>query len=383
VYSNEIDTERTPLKPIEPGSLCRLEDARGKPLGLAYVNPHTLLCARLLTTNPGAVIDADWFARRLRAAALLRERLYAQPYHRLVYGESDGLPGLVIDRYGEVLAVQIGTAGMEQLKPALLEALRTVFDPRGILLRNDSGARDAEVLPKDNESIGEVPDTVQIEEAGVRFEVSLRDGQKTGWFYDQRDNRDRLARYAKGARVLDVFSYIGAWALRARGWGAEQIACVDSSAPALEAAQRNAALNGTALETLRGQALDVMQQLQADGRQFDLVIVDPPALIKRRKDHEEGLGLYGRLNRAALRLLAPGGFLVSCSCSHHLAPEELQRMLLRESKAAGRRLLILEQGGQGPDHPVHPAIAETRYLKAYFCAIAGGGAPRGPAEPDP
>jgi len=169
--------------------------------------------------------------------------------------------------------------------------------------------------------------------------------------------------------VLDVFSYAGAWALRAQGYGAKEIACIDSSAAALEAAQANAALNGAELEILRGQALEVMKQLAADGCRFELVIVDPPALIKRKKDHAEGLGLYGRLNRAALHLLAPGGVLVSCSCSHHLDPAELQRLLLRESRAAGRRLQILEQGGQGPDHPVHPAIPETRYLKAFFCAV--------------
>jgi 23S rRNA (cytosine1962-C5)-methyltransferase len=370
VYSNEIDTERTPLKGLPAGALCRFEDSRGKPLGTGYVNPHALLCARVLTGQGDALIDADWFARRLRSALTLRQRIYAQPYYRLVHGEGDGLPGLVVDRYGDILVVQIGTAGMENLKPQLLEALQAELRPKGIVLRNDSSAREAEDLPLYVEDIGAVPQTALIEEGGVRFEVALHGGQKTGWFFDQSDNRDRLGRYARDARVLDVFSYAGGWALRARAFGAREVACVDSSATALEAAGHNAALNGASLETFKGQALDVLKQLAADGRRFELVVVDPPALIKRKKDHAEGLGLYGRLNRAALNLLVPGGILVSCSCSYHLEAAELQRVLLRESRACGRRLQILEQGGQGPDHPVHPAIPETRYLKAYFCAAA-------------
>ncbi len=373
VYSNEIDIAQTPLKPIAPGTLVRLEDARGRPLGTAYVNPHALLCARLLTGQPDAVIDADWFVRRLRAAANLRDRIYSQPFYRLVYGEADGVPGLVIDRYGEVFVVQVGTAGMENLKAPLLDAIAQVFAPRGVVLRNDSPSREAEGLALYVEEIGEVPEVVVIEEHGIAFEIAMRGGQKTGWFFDQRDNRDRLARYAKGARVLDVFSYVGAWALRAMGFGAAEATCIDSSAIALEAAARNAARNGIQLETIKAQAQDALRQLATEGRRFELVIVDPPALIKRKKDHEEGLGLYGRLNRAALNLLAPGGILVSCSCSHHLEAAELQRVLLRESRAAGRRLSILEQGGQGPDHPVHPAIPETRYLKAFFCATAADG----------
>jgi 23S rRNA (cytosine1962-C5)-methyltransferase len=370
VYSNEIDTARTPLKGLPTGALCRFEDSRGKPLGTGYVNPHALLCARVLTGQGDATIDTDWFARRLRTAVTMRQRIYGQPYYRLVHGEGDGLPGLVIDRYGDVCVVQIGTAGMENLKPQILEALHAELQPKGIVLRNDSSAREAEELPLYVEDIGTVSPAVIIEEGGVRFEIAMHGGQKTGWFYDQRDNRDRLARYAREARVLDVFSYVGGWALRAHGFGAREVACVDSSATALDAAVHNAGLNGAQLETLKGQALDVLKQLAVEGRRFDLVIIDPPALIKRKKDHEDGLSLYGRLNRAAMSLLAPGGFLVSCSCSYHLEAAELQRVLLRESRAAGRRLQILEQGGQGPDHPVHPAIPETRYLKAFFCAAA-------------
>lgn len=369
VYSNEVDTAKSPLAGIEPGSLCRIVDARGKPLGLGTVNPHTLLCARLLTSQAEASINGDWFARRIRSAQALRERLYPAPYYRLVYGESDGLPGLVIDRYGDLCVVQVATAGMERLKPALIEGLRQTLAPRGIFFRNDTAMRETEGLPAANEAVGDVPETVGIEEAGVKFEIPVQTGQKTGWFYDQRANRDRLASYVRGRSFLDVFSYIGGWSLRALKAGATSATAVDSSAPALEAAARNAELNGLALETLKGQALDTLRELRAQQRRFDVVVVDPPALIKRKKDQDAGMAHYGALNRAAMDLLSEDGILMSCSCSHHLDAESLQRILLRESRAVGRRLQILEQGGQGPDHPVHPAIPETRYLKAFFCRV--------------
>lgn len=369
IYSNEIDLVKTPLAGVEAGTLCRLSDSRNKALGLAYVNPHTLLAARLLTSNADATIDAAWFARRIRSALVLRQRLYSTPYYRLVYGESDGLPGLVIDRYGEVCVVQIATAGMEKLKGELVAGLQEALKPAGILLRNDVGMRETEGLPEYVEEIGTVPDVVEIEEAGVRLEIPVKTGQKTGWFFDQRSNRDQLAPYVAGKTVLDVFSYLGGWSLRALRAGATSATAIDSSAPALEGAARNAGLNGMALETIKGQALDTLRDMRAHVRKFDVVVVDPPALIKRKKDLETGSAHYGALNKTAMELLAPEGILVSCSCSHHMDAEGLQRILLRESRTAGRRLQILAQGGQGPDHPVHPAIPETRYLKAFFCRV--------------
>ena len=371
-YSNEIDTTATPIKGIVPGSLCRLEDYRGKPLGIATVNPHVLLAVRVLSGQGDAEIDADFFERRLRQALALRSKLFPSPHYRLVFGESDGLPGLVVDRFGEVLVVQVTTAGMELLKPLLIEALQRVLSPTGILFRNDTAMRQTEGLGGEDEVIGEVPDWVRVDESGVAFDAPLKGGQKTGWFYDQRANRDRLAPYAKGARVLDVFSYVGGWAMRSAKFGASHITCIDSSQPALDAAQRSAGLNGFSLDTIKADAMDALKSLRAEGRQFDLVIVDPPALIKRKKDEEAGMAHYGALNRAAMHLLAADGVLVSCSCSHHLSEEQLQRILLRESRQAGRRLQILERGEQGPDHPVHPAIPETRYLKAFYCRVTTG-----------
>ncbi|MFA5938616.1 MAG: class I SAM-dependent rRNA methyltransferase [Sinimarinibacterium sp.] len=371
VYSNEINTDDK-FRTIEPGSLCRVVDDRGRPLGTGYVNPRTLLTVRLLSSDGQATIDAAWFERRLLMALALRERLYPEPHYRLVYGESDGLPGLVIDRYGSVCVVQITTAGMERLKPLLLDALRTVVQPSGIVLRNDSGARELEGLPEYTEVIGEVGERVDVLEEGLRYRVDLKAGQKTGFFFDQRDNRTRLQRYVAGRSVLDAFSYVGAWAQRAMKYGAASATCLDSSQPALDAANESAALNGFKIETLRGEALDGLKALRADGRSFDVVVVDPPALIKRRKDFDAGVEHYAALNRAALQLLSADGILISCSCSHHMDADDLQRVLLRESRQVGRRLQILEQGGQGPDHAVHPAIPETRYLKAFYCrAVAG------------
>jgi 23S rRNA (cytosine1962-C5)-methyltransferase len=369
IYSNEVDTARTPLTAFEPGALCRVVDARGKVMGIATVNGHALLCGRLLTSNGSATVDAAWFANRIRSALALRERVYPQPFYRLVYGESDGLPGLVVDRYGDVCVVQMATAGMDRLKAELIEGLKQALAPKGILLRNDVGMREAEGLPAYTEDIGDVPDTVTIEEAGVRFEIPVKTGQKTGWFYDQAYNRDALARYVKGKAVLDVFSYLGGWSLRALKAGATSALAIDSSAPALEGAAKNAQLNGLKLDTQQGKAIDALRELRAQSRKFDVVVVDPPALIKRKKDLETGSAHYGALNKTAIELLAPEGILISCSCSHHLDAESLQRILLRESRTAGRRLQILEQGGQGPDHPVHPAIPETRYLKAFICRV--------------
>lgn len=370
VYSNEIDTATTASKGVAPGTLCKFVDSRDKPLGIGYVNPTALLCGRLLTGKADAVIDTDWLVRRLQSALALREKLYPTPHYRLAFGDSDGLPGLVVDRYGDVLVVQLTTAGMENLKPLVLEALQRLLKPRGILLRNDTPARELEGLSLYEEIIGDVPETVDLIESGVSFKVPVRGGQKTGWFYDQHANRDRLGPYVKDARVLDVFSYVGGWAIRAAKFGAREIACVDSSKLALESAATNAKLNGLELETRQGDALEVLKTLRGEGRQFDVVVVDPPALIKRKRDTDAGTEHYAALNRQAMHLLAPGGILISCSCSFHMEASELQRILLRESRTVGRRLQILEQGGQSPDHPVHPAIVETRYLKAFYCRLA-------------
>ena len=371
IYSNEVDTRKTPLTGFEPGSLAAIQSAVGKTLGIGYVNPHSLICARLLTRRPRSVIDAAFYERRLRSALQLRESLFEHPNYRLVYGESDGLPGLVIDRYGDVLVVQMTTAGMEAVRDLLLDVLNRVLAPSGILLRNDTPVRALEGLSQEPEIIGDVPETVTLEEGGVQFEVPLAAGQKTGWFYDQRSNRLAMHKYIRNKRVLDVFSYIGAWGLQAAAAGASEVCCVDSSPVAQSFLEKNAAANGL-VDKVRhetGDAFDVLKSMQEDKQRFDVVIVDPPAFIKRRKDIKTGEQGYARLNRLALQVLAPDGILISCSCSMHLAAERLQSILYQSARKQGRQLQILERGFQAMDHPVHPAIVETAYLKAFFCRV--------------
>ncbi|MGZ3517464.1 MAG: class I SAM-dependent rRNA methyltransferase [Vulcanimicrobiaceae bacterium] len=366
VFSNEVDVAKTPLMSFSPGELAVVLDARGKGVGLAYVNPNALICARILTSDTRATIDVPWFEHRMRRALSLREHIYPSPHYRAVYGESDGLPGMVVDRYGTTLVAQLNTAGCIALREPILEALHRVFEPRGILLRNAGSVRRLESIDALDETIGDVPESAQVREGDASLIAPLRGGQKTGYFYDQRDNRSRLQRYASDASVLDVYSYVGAWGVRAAQFGAASVTCVDSSGPALEVARENAARNGVTLETEEGDAVAVLDAYAAADRKFDVVIVDPPALIKRKRDIAAGESHYERLNRAAIRVLARDGILVSCSCSHHLAPANLQRVILRATRAENRRSQILERHGHAPDHPVHPVMPETEYLKAFF-----------------
>jgi 23S rRNA (cytosine1962-C5)-methyltransferase len=301
----------------------------------------------------------------------LRERLYREPYYRLVFGESDGLPGLVLDRYGEVLVGQIATAGMEALQETVVEAVRSLLSPTALYWKNDSAARQLEQLPQlAQAAFGEIPADITALEAGLRFAAPLSHGQKTGWFYDQTHNRARLARYlSPGARVLDVCSYVGAWGITALKAGAAAATCIDSSQTALDFARRNAQANGLALEAIRSDAFEALKSLHGQGERFDVVVLDPPAFIKRKKDIPQGQAAYRKLNQLALALIGSEGLLVSCSCSYHLAPEELVTAIQTAARHAGRFVQILEAGGQSPDHPVHPAIPETRYLKAFFCRV--------------
>jgi 23S rRNA (cytosine1962-C5)-methyltransferase len=372
IFSNEVDTRQTPLPKFEAGELVRVLAHNDRALGLAYVNPKSLISARLLET--WRLPDTAWLAARIRTALRLRERLFPKPYYRLVYGESDGLPGLVIDRYGAACVAQIGTAGMERLKPLILEALEQILGCEALLFKNDSSLREMEGLPSYVEAAkGRFDQPAQVLEDGLEFQVPLAEGQKTGWFYDQSANRRALVKYVrKGARVLDVFSYVGAWGVRAARSGAREVLCVDSSAAALEAAASNAQRNGVKIETVKGDAFDVLEDLAKKGPRFDVVIVDPPAFAKRRKDLPKALAAYKRLNQLAMNLLADDGILVSCSCSHHLTAEDLQEAIAKAARGAERHLQILEMGGQAPDHPVHPAIPETRYLKSYFCRVNDG-----------
>jgi 23S rRNA (cytosine1962-C5)-methyltransferase len=372
VFSNEVDTQATPLTGFESGEPVVVEDAKGHVLGTGYVNPHALICARLVSRDPRHVLDRSLITHRLNVALSLRERLFPNRFYRVAFSDSDALPGLIVDRYEDVLVAQLTTAGMERIKSEVVAALEKTFRPRAILLRNDSPIRALEGLTRYSETVlGDVPDRVAVEELGVRFDVPLVTGQKTGWFYDQRDNRARLRRYAKGARVLDVFSYVGGFGLQAAAAGARSVLCVDSARSAVDNVRHNAEANGFGhcVRAEHDDAFEVLRRLRAERERFDVVILDPPALIKRKKDVKAGTDAYRRLNQMAMQVLGKDGILLSCSCSYHLARDTLRDVLLRASRHLDRFLELIEEGHQAADHPIHPAIPETAYLKAFVARL--------------
>lgn len=372
VYSNEVDTKQTPLKEFAAGQWCHVTNSRGRVLGTAYVNPNTLICARLVSRFEKQMLTLNVLVKKTQAALRLREKIFSVPCYRLIFGESDALPGLVVDRYHDILVVQITTAGMNNIQDDIIEALSEVINPKTILLRNDSASRDLEGLELYSKTIlGELPELVELEENNTRFVTSLEQGQKTGWFYDHRLNRLRAQQYVKDKRVLDVFSYVGGWGVQALQAGAKEVTCVDSSGFALGLAQQSAALNNREKDfnTIEGDAFEALKSLGEDGEKYDVVIIDPPAFVKRRKDLKEGSLAYRRINRLAMNLIKNEGILVSASCSFHLAHEQLLNEIRQASYLANVDCQVLEQGHQGPDHPIHPAMKETDYLKSFICHI--------------
>ena len=366
VFSNEVDTARTPLGQFAAGDWVNLCTQGGRMLGTAYVNPNTLIAARQVSGQANRPLDGSAIKKRIEHALSLREYLFKRPFYRLVYGESDGLPGLVVDRHGGVLVVQIGTQGMERLRDDIVTSLIECLEPSAIVLRNDLPVRSIEGLDAYVETVvGDPPESVQIEENGVCFEINPLTGQKNGWFYDHRENRARLSRYVHNARVLDVFSYAGGWGIQASAAGAADVVCVDSSKTACELVRQNAALNGFAdrVSVRRGDAFEALKACRTDDELFDVVVLDPPAFARRRKDVKPALEAYTRLNRDALRILQDGGILASASCSSHVDPASFQGALHAAARGSGRVLQILERGHQAPDHPVHPALPESDYLK--------------------
>jgi 23S rRNA (cytosine1962-C5)-methyltransferase len=372
IFSNEVDTAATPLTQFEPGAAVQVHSDRDQFLGFAYVNPRTLIAARIVGRDADYPLDASLLVHRLRVALGLREKLYREPYYRLAYGESDGLPGLVLDRYGDVVVAQSGTAGIDRMRADIEAAVAKVIGTPTLVWKNDSSARELEGLERDVSAANEVtiPEEIPVREQGAEFVAPLAQGQKTGWFYDQTANRERLRRYLPaGARVLDVCSYVGAWAITALKSGAGSATCVDSSATALGFVERNAKANGFSVESIRDDAFDALKALQEKGARFDVVILDPPAFAKRKKDLPQAQAAYRKLNQLALPLIERDGILVSCSCSYHMPAEDLATAIQMAARHTSRFVQILEQGGQSPDHPVHPAIPETRYLKTFFCRV--------------
>lgn len=371
IYSNEVDTDQSPLKNFTMGQQALVTSHSGKPLAIALVNPNGLICARVINRDVAHPLNKSLLVHRIKQSLSLREMVFEHPCYRLIYGDSDLLPGLVVDRFGDYLVVQIASAGMELVKDEIIEALVQVIKPKGILLNNDHSARVLENLPEYTEvAFGEVPEWVELIENNTRFLAPIHGGQKTGWFYDHRINRAQLQHYVKGKRVLDVFSYIGGWGIQAAMAGAAEVICVDASESALDGVARNAELNNLEnVSGIQGKAIDVLKHLIAEDERFDVIVLDPPAFIKRKKDQKAGEAAYRHINELAMRLLGRDGILVSASCSMHLAKDTLLEIVRASGRHLDRQVQILGQGGQGPDHPVHPAIPETDYLKAVFARV--------------
>lgn len=371
VFSNEIDTARSPIKGQPAGSMVVVLANSGEHLGVGYLNPASLISIRLLETGRYTSRDsAEIIQQRIGEAIAWREACFAAPYYRLIHGEGDFLPGLIVDRFGDYLVVQVGTAGMQALRNQVQAALEEKLSPKGILFRNDSRGRELEGLPiGEAELFGDWPEMLDVFEGDCHFQMPADGGQKTGWFYDQRPNRETFLRWANGSRVLDVFSYVGGWGVQAAKAGAKAVTCIDSSESVCQQITHNAELNDVAINVIQNDAFKALTELKEAGRQFEMIVVDPPALIKKKKDQRAGIAAYQRLNELAISCLVPGGVLVSASCSHHLPANELNSLVRRAANKRGRQISTVARSGAGLDHPVHPAIPETEYLKAVFSRV--------------
>ena len=371
MFSNEIEMNAA-VKALPPGGLVWLIDASKRPLGEATFNPHPLIAARILSRNPDATIDADFIATRLRTALAVRESLYSVPYYRLVHAEADGLPGLIVDRFGDVCVAQLNTAGMERLSDALTVALQEVLTPKTILFRNDSAVRNLEGLPQEVRLMGkELKGPIEVLESGGVFQADPRTGQKTGWFYDQRDNRAFVAALSRGRRVAGFYSYTGGFAVSAALAGAAEVHAFDRSQAALDFATAAAMANGVdaKFSATRGDAFQLLRSVASGGETFDVVVADPPAFVKSKKDLQAGIRGYRKLFRLAAEIVAPGGFLFAASCSHHVDLSSFADAVRRALADAGRNGRILRSAGAAPDHPVHPFLPETGYLKAQMIQL--------------
>lgn len=365
VFSNEIASLDGPA---DPGVAVEIVSADGQRLGTGYYNPHSLIAARILSRHTENIDSTDFFLATLQKSLEYRRRTCGSlDALRLVHGESDSLPGLVVDRYGDVLSVQLLTAGMEKRRDVIVQSLLELLAPCAIVGRNDSASRELEGLPRHVEMLhGDDPGPVATTVNGLKFAVDVMAGQKTGLFLDQRDNCRCLDGLVQGDKVLDLFCYAGAWSLHAAKHGAQAVTGVDVSAAATRQARENAQLNGLDAQC-RFIAADVFDFLREHhGRRFGTVILDPPAFIKSRKHLEEGKKGYLTVNRRAMEMVAPAGFLITCSCSHHLDRASFLSIIAHAAQQARRSVRLVEMRGQAVDHPILPSCPETDYLK---CAI--------------
>ena len=374
VFRSEVVSARDAAA-LAPGRLVDFVRDKGDFVARGFFNPKPQLAGRVLTLKPDRHIDRHFISHRVENALRLREKLYHQPFYRMIHAESDGLPGLVADRYGDVVVCQVNTAGMEALYPHIEAALMALVKPQAIVLKNDTAAREMEGLEQYvRVAYGRVPeDGVTIIENATQFHVDVVEGQKTGWFFDQRENRAWVAELAKGGSLLDVFCHTGGFGITAAQAGAESVTFVDSSAPALEMVKKNALLNGVEkkCQMIEGKAFEVMEKLAKTGKKYAVVVTDPPAFIKSRKDMAAGLKGYMKLAKLAEPLVEKNGFLFFASCSSHAGVNELSDAVTEGMARSGRGFQLIKTSGAAPDHPVHPLLPETGYLKGLTFRFMG------------
>jgi len=360
VFSNEIQSiDGQP----QSGDVVRILDSRGKDLGIAFYNPHSLIAARLLATSEEE-IGTGFFSTRIASALALRRTLFpGSETFRLVHGESDFLPGLVIDKYEDACVLQTFSAGMERRLPEICDALSSLLHPRGIVERNESPLRSLEGLELRKGILRGSVETVSFIEEGIKYAVDLLEGQKTGFFLDQRENRRAIRRYARGSAVLDCFSNDGGFSLNSAAGGAVSVLGVDASESAVMRASANAATNGLDAEFVCRDAFEFLRHLTAGEQRFGLIILDPPSFAKSKKSLAKAKRGYKELHTLALKLLSPGGILATASCSHHIFEETFLEIVQSSAQSAHRQVKLLEWRGAAPDHPVLPGMPETRYLK--------------------
>jgi 23S rRNA (cytosine1962-C5)-methyltransferase len=366
LFSNEIEM---PPKTLPPGTVVNVVGDDGRSFGSGFFNPHSLIAVRLFDQDLGIAADEGFFSKRLAHALRIREMLFGAPYYRLVNAEGDGLPGLVIDRFGSACVVQISTAGMEVAREALVRAIDTVLKPSDVILRADAPARSLEGLDSYVTAARGQVGRIAVEENGVHYFADLAAGQKTGWYYDQRDNRSFMAGLSRGRSVLDAYCFSGGFALAAARAGAREVAGLDGSAPALALAEEAAAANGLAAKFIKCDVFAELERLAAANEQFDVVIADPPPFVKAKKDLETGAKAYRKLARLAANVAAPGGIVFLASCSHNIPAERFALECATGIARAGRRARTIRQSGAGPDHPIHPMLSESAYLKALVYAL--------------
>lgn len=373
VYADELVLDRR-TKALSPGGFAVLEDEERRPLGVVTVNPASKIVARMMDADPQAEIGRDWLAARLARALALRQRLFDAPFYRLVHAEADGLPGVVIDRFGEAAVIQPNAAWADRMIADLADALREVTGVQAVVMNGQGRARGLEGLEERTETLsGALDGPVEVPMNGAVYIADLLGGQKTGLFYDQRPNHAFAQRLARGQAVLDVFAHVGGFGLAALAGGAATALCVDGSAPALDLARRGAAAMGAEgrLRTRQGDAFAVMEALAEEGARFGLVVCDPPAFAPARPALEAGLRAYERVARLAAPLVAPGGYLCLCSCSHAADLTAFRNASARGIGRGGRRMQLVHTGFAGPDHPMLPQLAESGYLKALFFRLDG------------